>query len=304
MSSQSRSRPPPTLPQRNGVSPSYVWLPNGCWTSLGEFFSIRFPYVSKASWENRIARGEVRDETSQLLTLNSPYRVGACVFYYREPDQETPIPFSAEIIYQDDEILIADKPHFLPVTPGGRFLHETLLVRLKNETGITNLAPLHRLDRETAGLVMFSVNPQTRHLWLGLFRDRLVKKIYEAHAGFNEKLSFPLVHRSRLIKDEAFFKMKEVSGEPNSESIIHLVKQELPHSRYLLEPVTGKMHQLRVHMMSLGLPLINDALYPVALAANSDDFSAPLKLLARSLTFQNPLTGKKHCFESHRPLYD
>ena len=304
MSSQSRSRPPPSLPQRNGVSPSYVWLPNGSWTSLGEFFSIRFPHVSKASWENRIARGEVRDESSQVLTLDSPYRVGACVFYYREPEQETPIPFSAEIIHQDDEILIADKPHFLPVTPGGRFLHETLLVRLKNQTGITNLVPLHRLDRETAGLVMFSVNPNTRHLWLGLFRDRLVKKIYEAHAGFNEKLTFPLVHRSRLIKDEAFFKMKEVSGEPNSESVIHLDKQELPHSRYLLEPVTGKMHQLRVHMMSLGLPLINDALYPETQAANSDDFSAPLKLLARSLTFQNPLTGKKHFFESHRSLYD
>lgn len=304
MSSRLSSQLLASLPPRDGVSPSYVWLPNGSWTSLGDFFSFRFPHVTRTSWENRMSRGEVRDENSQALTLASPYRIGACVFYYREPEQETPIPFNAEIIYQDDEILIADKPHFLPVTPGGRFLRETLLVRLKNQTGIAHLVPLHRLDRETAGLVMFSVNPETRHQWLSLFRNRLVKKFYEAHAGFNETLTFPLVHRSRLVKDAAFYKMKEVSGEPNSETIIRLDKRELTHARYLLEAVTGKMHQLRVHMMSLGLPLLNDALYPLAHAANSDDFSAPLKLLARSLSFTNPLTGSVHFFESQRSLYD
>ena len=304
MPSNTRSQFLASLPPRAGVSPSYVWLPNGPWKTIGEFFIFRFPHVDLTSWESRMSRGEVRDEHSLALHLASPYRVGACVFYYREPEQERPIPFQADILYQDDEILIADKPHFLPVTPGGRFLHETLLVRLKNETGITSLVPLHRLDRETAGLVMFSVNPNSRNQWLSLFRDRAVKKIYEAHASFNEQLGLPYVHRSRLVKDERFFKMKEVDGEPNSETIIHLLKRELSHTSYLLEAVTGKMHQLRVHMMALGLPLLNDALYPITHAANSDDFTAPLKLLARSLTFINPINGKHLFFESRRSLYD
>ena len=304
MPSNSRSQTLATLPSRAGVSPSYVWLPNGPWKTIGEFFIFRFPHVGLASWESRMSRGEVRDEHSLSLRLDSLYRAGACVFYYREPEEETSIPFHAEIIFQDDEILIADKPHFLPVTPGGRFLHETLLVRLKNETGITSLVPLHRLDRETAGLVMFSVNPATRHQWLSLFRDRAVKKIYEAHADFNEQMNLPYIYRSRLVKDEQFFKMKEVDGKPNSESIIRLHKRESSHASYLLEAVTGKMHQLRVHMMALGLPLLNDALYPIAQAANSDDFTAPLKLLARSLAFKNPINGNLLFFESHRSLYD
>lgn len=304
MSNSTRKSVTPSLPQRAGVSPSYVWLPHGSWKTIGEFFLFRFPYVSLSSWESRMSRAEVRDENSLVLSLDSPYRVGACVFYYREPEQETPIPFNAEIIYQDNEILIADKPHFLPVTPGGRFLYETLLVRLKNETGLTNLVPLHRLDRETAGLVMFSVNPSTRHQWLGLFRDHLVSKIYEAHASFNEQLVFPLTYTSRLVKDEQFFKMKEVSGEPNSKSIIHLLRREADHTVYSLQAVSGKMHQLRVHMMSLGLPLLNDTLYPVVYAANNDDFTSPLKLLARSLSFTHLFNGKKLSFVSHRSLYD
>ena len=304
MPSNLRSQALATLPPRAGVSPSYVWLPNGPWKTIADFFIFRFPHVNLASWESRMSRGEVRDEHSVSLHLDSLYRAGACVFYYREPEEETPIPFQAEIIYQDDEILVADKPHFLPVTPGGRFLHETLLVRLKNKTDITNLVPLHRLDRETAGLVMFSVNPNTRHQWLSLFKERTVKKIYEAHAGFNEQLPLPHVHRSRLVQDEQFFKMKEVDGEPNSETIIHLHKRELSHTSYLLEAITGKMHQLRVHMMALGLPLLNDALYPITHAANSDDFTAPLKLLARSVAFKNPINGNHYFFESRRSLYD
>lgn len=302
----SRSRPPssPSLPLRDGVAPSYVWLPNGPWKSVGDFFSHRFPQVSAASWINRMSRGEVRDENALALSLESPFRTGACVFYYREPEDETRIPFDATIVYQDDEILIADKPHFLPVIPGGRFLHETLLVRLKKETGLSALVPIHRLDRETAGLVMFSVNPATRDTWQSLFRERAVNKIYEAHADFNEALVFPHVHRSRLIKDQAFFRMREADGLPNSETLIHLDKHESTHTRYLLQPITGKMHQLRVHMLALGLPILNDALYPVAKPANSDDFSAPLKLLARSISFKDPLTGQSRFFESLRSLYD
>ena len=292
----------PPLPVRDGVSPSFVWLPPGCWVTLGDFFAHRFSAVAKSEWLARSVRGEVRDERGAALSLESPYRVGACVFYYRELIDETPIPFEEAILFQNEQILVVDKPHFLPVTPGGRFLHESLLVRLKRKTGIETLVPIHRLDRETAGLVLFSIDPSTRNIWQGLFRDRAIHKVYEALAGLNNALDFPLSLISRIVQDERFFRMKEEAGEPNAATTISLVRLIDDHALYQLQPVTGKMHQLRVHMNSIGLPIINDGFYPQALPCKGDDFSAPLKLLARSLSFDDPVTGEPRFFESRLHL--
>ncbi len=295
-------KPIPPLPVRDGVSPSFVWLPPGSWLTLGEYFAYRFPAITKTEWDARAARNEVRDEKNTLLTMASPYRVGACVFYYRELTNETPIPFDEEILFRNEQILVVDKPHFLPVTPAGRFLHESLLVRLKRSTGINSLVPIHRLDRETAGVMLFSVDPATRNLWQILFRERAIHKVYEAIAGVNKELMFPLTLRSRIVQDERFFRMKEEEGEPNAETRISLLKQMDQQALYQLQPVTGKMHQLRVHMNSLGLPILNDGFYPHALACKMDDFSSPLKLLARSLRFDDPVTGEPRFFESRRHL--
>jgi len=292
----------PPLPVRDGVSPSFVWLPPGCWVTLGDFFAHRFSAVAKSEWLARSVRGEVRDERGAALSLESPYRVGACVFYYRELIDETPIPFEEVILFQNEQILVVDKPHFLPVTPGGRFLHESLLVRLKRKTGIETLVPIHRLDRETAGLVLFSIDPSTRNIWQGLFRDRAIHKVYEALAGLNNALDFPLSLISRIVQDERFFRMKEEAGEPNAATTISLVRLIDDHALYQLQPVTGKMHQLRVHMNSIGLPIINDGFYPQALPCKGDDFSAPLKLLARSLSFDDPVTCEPRFFESRLHL--
>ncbi len=249
-----------------------------------------------------MARAEVRDEQGTALQLDSGYRVGACVFYYREPENEIRIPFEENILFQNEEILVADKPHFLPVTPGGRFLQETLLVRLKKKTGINTLVPIHRLDRETAGVMLFSVNPNTRDLWQGLFRDRQINKVYEAYAPLHVSRQLPIRYCSRLVRDEQFFRMKEVEGEPNSETHIALISQHALLGLYRLQPVTGKMHQLRVHMHALGIPILNDRFYPCALPSVDDDFSAPLKLLARSLAFDDPCTGKARNFVSQLSL--
>lgn len=292
----------PPLPVRDGVSPSFVWLPAGSWSTLGDFFLHRFPAVAKSEWDARAARSEVRDEQDSVLTMTSPYRAGACVFYYRELVDETPIPFTEEILFRNEQILVVDKPHFLPVTPAGRFLHESLLVRLKRSTGIDTLVPIHRLDRETAGVMLFSIDPATRNLWQTLFRERAIQKVYEAIAGVNEDLIFPLTLRSRIVQDDRFFRMKEDAGEPNAETRISLLKLMNQQALYQLEPVTGKMHQLRVHMNSIGLPILNDGFYPQALACKGDDFSEPLKLLARSLRFKDPVTGEPRFFESRRHL--
>ncbi len=287
---------------RDGVSASRVWLPHGPWKTIGDYFLIRFPQVARDSWQRRVNRGELLDERGNTLTLEQDYRCGACIFYYRERAIEAAIPLQETILFQDNELLVVDKPHFLPVTPGGRFLQETLLVRLKRSTGIESLSPIHRLDRETAGVMMLSVNPQTRSLWQSLFRNKLVSKQYLAIAACSEKLVFPISRQSRLERDEQFFRMKEVDGPANTHTHIKFIEQRGDHALYELKPITGKMHQLRVHMNAIGLPILNDSFYPVALPAQSDDFSKPLKLLARTISFTDPFTGEPRRFTSLQDL--
>lgn len=249
-----------------------------------------------------MARGQVVDETGLRLNSGSPYRVGACIFYYRELEREKRIPFNECVLYQDEHILAIDKPHFLPVVPAGRFLHETLLVRLRKKGGPESLVPIHRLDRETAGVVLFSLNPTTRGHYTSLFRNRKVKKVYEALAPTLPELSFPLTRRSRMVAGEPFFRMKEVAGKPNSETYIEVLKQMGVVTLYQLSPVTGRKHQIRLHLSALGIPIVNDKLYPDLSFASEDDFSNPLKLLAKSVSFEDPLTGQERYFASARKL--
>lgn len=292
----------PFLPTRDGISPSRVWLPHGPWKTLGEFFAIRFPMVNADSWADRMSRREVVDNLGVALSLDSVFRPGACVFYYRQRRDEVPIPFEEKILFLNDQLLVVDKPHFVAVTPGGRFLRETLLARLKRRTGLDTLTPIHRLDRETAGVIMFSVEPTTRSLWQSLFRYQQVDKVYEAVAPFRASLSFPREVSSRIVRDDQFFRMREDVGEANAFTTITIIEERGPLALYRLFPRTGKMHQLRVHMNSLGIPIVNDGFYPDALPPKGDDFSAPLQLLARSLAFTDPLTGEHRVFSSDRML--
>jgi len=249
-----------------------------------------------------MAKGEVMDEMGQRVNPQSAYRVGACVFYYREVETESPIPFAEQVLYRDEHILVADKPHFLPVIPSGRFLHQTLLVRLRRTYNVESLVPVHRLDRETAGVIMFSVNARTRGHYTSLFRNRNVTKVYEALAPTMTDLTIPITRRSRLVRGEPFFRMKEVPGLANSEMHINPLCNRGCNTFYKLVPVTGRKHQLRVHLAALGIPIANDKLYPTMSPSNDDDFSSPLKLLAKSLSFQDPLTGQQRHFESEMKL--
>jgi len=293
----------PPLPVIEGVGPSYQWLPKGAWNTVFDFLRERFPNVEAEAWLSRMAKGEVVDEKGLRLNSESRYRAGACIFYYRELESETKIPFAESIIYQDEHLLVADKPHFLPVIPSGKFLHETLLTRLRKKTNLEQLVPLHRIDRDTAGIVLFSVNPETRGLYAALFNDRRVKKVYEAVAGNLTELNFPLTRGSRIVAGEPFFRMKEVEGEPNSETNIVEFRKMNDVSLYRLDAVTGKKHQIRLHLAALGIPIVNDKFYP-EIKRVADDFSTPLKLLAKSVCFKDPLTGEERFFESGRKLYD
>lgn len=289
------------LPHRNGIAPSYLFLPSGESGSLLAFLDKRFPAVGHAVWLARMARGDVRDQNNDILLPDAPCRGGGKVYYYRELEHETPIPFEETVLHLDEHLLVADKPHFLPVTPSGRFLQETLLVRLRRKTGLPDLTPIHRLDRETAGVVIFSHNRETRGLYQSLFQKRAMRKVYEALAGKLDA-EFPLTHRSRMVYGTPFFRMCETPGEPNSETLIRPLEQRGDLVLYELRPTTGKKHQLRVHMAALGIPILNDAFYPLALPCKGDDVSAPLKLLARSIGFVDPLSGALREFGSTRTL--
>ncbi len=293
------SMPPPT---RDGVGPSSVWLPEGHWQTVLEFLTTRFTEIPPAVWIARMTRGDVIDDTGDRLGPDCTYRSGVRLYYYRESPVEPRIPFEEVVLYQDEHILVVDKPHFLPVTPAGRFLQETLLVRLRRRLQCDFLAPLHRIDRETAGIVLFSIQPESRGAYHTLFAQREVRKIYHAIAGVLPHADFPLTHRSRLVEGDPFFLMKEVDGEPNTETHIEILEVRGDAALYRLTPLTGRKHQLRVHMASLGIPILNDPLYPQLQDREDDDFSRPLQLLAKVVAFTDPLTGAPRRFESLQAL--
>ncbi|MDQ9169188.1 pseudouridine synthase [Oxalobacteraceae bacterium R-40] len=301
---QAKNRPAERLPSKEGISPSCVALPPQNWPTLIDFLAHRFPAIEREEWRARMLRGEVLDAEGKPLSPGCAYRAYSKIYYYRSMPAEDPIPFEEYLVYQDDYLVVADKPHFLPVVPSGRYLRETLLVRMKRKLGIETLSPIHRIDRETAGLVLFSVQPESRNHYQSLFRQRVVGKCYEAIASLRPGIAFPLTYRSRLEEGPSFMQMREVPGEPNAETRIELQEAKDGIARFHLYPVTGQKHQLRAHMAALGMPILNDRIYPMLLPEEREPvetarlYQAPLQLLAKSLSFSDPVTGKAHCFES------
>ena len=290
------------LPVRQGLSPSAVWLPEGPWELVIDFLCHHFKEIQRDSWAQRMKSSEVVSEDGDVFTPQSPFRPNTHLFYYRQLEDEAPIPFREEILYQDENIIVADKPHFLPTVPAGRFLFQTLLVRLQESLGSETLVPMHRLDRETAGVVAFCKTPANRGAYQTLFARGEVGKRYQAIAPPLKDLEFPLLHRSRIETGEPFFRMREVEGKANSETKIEVIAKAKDHWLYSLQPKTGKKHQLRLHLNSLGAGILNDPLYPHLQDDKGTDYSRPLQLLAKSLSFTDPLSGVKHCFTSRREL--
>ncbi len=290
------------LPLRDGVAASSVTLPASGWEYLIDFLCDKFPAIPREVWLARMQQGLVTDGLGNILNTDAAFKAHSVVRYYRALEHEIPIPFKEHILFQDEYLIAVDKPHFLPAVPAGKYLQETLLVRLKKKTGIDDLAPMHRIDRETAGVMLFVIKPETRGAYQSLFQNKLVKKQYHAIAGYREDLKLPLTHQSRLQESDHFMRMQETSGIVNSETQIELMAQSGNLAKYLLTPLTGKKHQLRVHMMSLGIPIVNDQIYPEYIATENESFEKPLQLLAKQIEFTDPISGQKRVFQSSKEL--
>ena len=302
---------PHQVPTREGVSPSCVVVPSAHWPDCASFLAERIPAVSRAEWVQRMQHGGVVTAQNQPVAPDTACTAGLRLYYWREVPFEHEVPFPVGIVHQCEHLLVADKPHFLPISPKGRHVQQTLLVKLKRLTGIDTLVPVHRIDLETAGLVAFSVQPAERAAYQRLFAERQVRKVYEAIAPVHPELSFPMRCLTRLEESPRFMAMHTVPGEPNADTHIELLRtvtgpegQSLGH--YRLHPHTGRKHQLRAQMNHLGLPLLNDRIYPVlqpeAAPGQAPDFSRPLQLLACGLSFDDPITGQARNFVSRLSL--
>ncbi|WP_307433446.1 RluA family pseudouridine synthase [Pseudarthrobacter defluvii] len=298
------------LPVRDGVNATRLRLPEeGPWDTAMDYMMHRWGHIDPQGIEDRFDAGEIVGEGGVPLSRDTRLEDHTFIWYYRTLPPETRLPVEISILHQDEHLLVVDKPHFLPTTPGGTYIQESALVRLRNQLDLPDLIPMHRLDRMTAGVLLFSTNPETRGRYQVLFEKRQVQKEYECvsaaePAPGHPAVEFPVVVRNRMTKSRSYLLAEVVDGEPNAETRIERLETfdgGTPHgadggterlARYRLEPHTGKTHQLRVHMASLGLGIVNDAFYPDLLDKAPDDYTKTLQLLARGIKFTDPISGK------------
>lgn len=303
-----RARPSP-LPIRDGVDATRVVVRAGPELTVGQAL-LAMPGLAGLTADDlrrRASAGEVVDADGHPVDLDSPSRRNISLYLYRDLDDEVPVPFDLPVLYRDENIVVVDKPHFLATMPRGRHVTETALVRLRRELGSDTVSPAHRLDRLTAGVLLFTLRPEVRAAYQNLFASRTARKEYLALAPADETLTTTVTVQDRIEKTAGDLRALVVDGPVNAISDITLVDGAGPHGVYRLVPHTGRTHQLRLHMASLGVPIVDDPLYPEVrpeLAARPDraDFSRPLRLVARVLEFTDPLTGEHRRFESLRSV--
>lgn len=297
------------LPVRDGVNATRVRIPEeGPWNTAMDYVLAKFGHVDPEGIVERFKRGDVKALGGEIVTPTTPLNEHEFIWYYRELPVETRLPVELGVLHQDEDLVVVDKPHFLPTTPGGMYVQESALVRLRVMLDLPDLVPIHRLDRMTAGVLLFSANPETRGKYQLLFEKRHIQKTYRAVAPVRPDLELPLVLRSRMIKSRTYLLAQEVEGEPNAETRIELMDSRVDPSTgetfglYNLEPHTGKTHQLRVHLASQGIGILNDSFYPVLFDQAPDDYTKPLQLLAHSIAFTDPLTRKEVSYASKLKL--
>lgn len=290
------------LPQRHGLDAVRIVLPReGPWRTVREYLVLRLSRLEPERVDEMVRDGRFVTEEGPVQQ-ETPYRPGVSVWFHRELPDERPVPFDVQILHRDENIVVVHKPHFLATTPRGQHVVQTALVRVRQQLDLPELIPAHRLDRATAGVLLFVVRPEVRGAYQRLFSQRLVHKEYEAVAPVRSDLSLPTVVRSRILKRRGVIQAKEVPGEPNAETYVEMIESRGELGRYRLIPRTGRTHQLRVHLDSLGIPIVGDPIYPQVRESAWEDFSRPLQLLARTLAFTDPITNEERSFTTPASL--
>ncbi len=272
---------------------------DGTWLTVREFLTATEFRIPPHRIDAMFDADEIVDMAGPI-PFDAPYVPGEAVWFHRDLPSETVVPFDISIVYRDDALLVIDKPHFLPTIPRGGHILQTALVRLRLELDLPQLVPAHRLDRVTAGLVLFVIDPTLRGAYQTLFQDRQVRKEYEAVALHDPTLTLPTVVRSRIVSEKGQFTAHQVDGEPNAHTTVELLEHRDGLGRYRLTPLTGRTHQLRLHMNSLGVPILGDDLYPTATNRAVDDFTDPLQLLSSAIDFTDPISKATRRFECQR----
>ncbi|MBF6443671.1 RluA family pseudouridine synthase [Nocardia farcinica] len=297
-----RRRQQPPLPKRHGLDPARLRLPEaGEWATIRDHLVHRLPRVAPERIDELLQAGAIVDLDGPIAP-DAPYVPGGAVWFHRDLPDEVEVPFDLTVVHRDETVLVVDKPHFLATIPRGQHIRQTALVRLREQLGLPDLVPAHRLDRVTAGLILFVVDPARRGAYQTMFHRRTVRKQYEAIAPYDPELALPRVVRSRIVKEKHVLAAREVEGEPNAETLVELLEHRDGLGRYRLTPHTGRTHQLRLHMNSLGVPILGDDFYPVLTDKPVHEFTRPLQLLAAVLEFTDPVTGEPRRFESTRSL--
>jgi tRNA pseudouridine32 synthase / 23S rRNA pseudouridine746 synthase len=294
------------LPQRHGLDAVRLRTPDdGPWTTMRDHLVARLPRVEPARIDAMLRAGAIVDRHGPV-DPRAPYRPREFLWFHRELPDEVPVPFPVDVLHRDDEVLVVDKPHFLATIPRGRHIVETVLVRLRRELGLPELSPAHRLDRVTAGVLLLVVRRERRGTYQTLFRDRRVHKTYEAVAPHDPGLALPRTVESRIVKERGVLLAREVPGPPNARTHVELLEHRGGLARYRLTPLTGRTHQLRLHLRGLGVPILGDRFYGTASGepedAALDDWTRPLQLLATTLEYPDPRTGAPRRFTTRRTL--
>ena len=293
------------LPQRDGLDAAWVRTPDpgasgeAPWAKMRDFLVERLP--ERAEVVRRLDAGEFADESGRALTGDEPYGPRRFVWFHRPLAPEVEVPFDIPVLERTENLLVVDKPHFVATTPRGVHVAQSALVRLRVEHDLPELAPAHRLDRATAGVLVFTTRREVRGAYAGAFQSRAVHKEYEAIGAHDASLGLPARLVGRIEKERGSLQARLVPGEPNAETLVEVLEARGELARYRLTPVTGKTHQLRLQMADAGMPLVGDPLYP-EVSDEPEDFARPLRLLARRLRFVDPLDGTERDYVSPREL--
>lgn len=339
----------PPLTQKNGIDPIQLTLPlleelpaeltpnNAAPVTIADYLVARFYPNDPQIIHARFNTGEVRLDDGTILSSDSPYMPGERIWYFRELADEPQLPSDMPVLYEDEHVLAIDKPHFLPTTPRGSYIAQTALTKLRVREQNPLLIPIHRLDRPTAGVLLFAKTVQARRPFQMMFQHRQASKTYRAVApvpsdvtAAEQALSTEgLQVRSHIQKIRDQLQVQQLSEqecaaqgvEPNTLTTVKILRTFTPSAQavegwraepalnkkqewalYDLEPHTGKTHQLRAHLNLLGSPILGDVLYPQVLPDTPDRPEYPLQLLAYSLHFEHPITGERVDLHSGRSL--